>query len=204
MAATHRDYDWIETWANGLFREAYCLSLVQGIESDELLDRLAVEERTRITGAEPTVGPAYAAWDIHGGDGGFVAVAEVDGWALVLEPNGYVGVTPEIIAPLSRRRRLVSHFRNVNAVDHFYWYDDGALRVHFEPLFPTVRDGTEAQTLHPTLVDVGFELTDDPDHSPKHHTQAAFALAEPSRALSSPRRCSRPASSSAASPPCPT
>jgi hypothetical protein len=178
MAATHRDYDWIETWADGLFREAYCLSLVQAMEPRELLDRLAVDAPSAVTGAEMTVEPAYAAWDVHDGDGCYVAVTQVEGWALMLEPNGYIGVTEAIVAPLSRRRRLVSHFRNVNAVDHFYWYEDGLLRVHFEPLFPTARDGPDGEALRPTLTDVGFDLSEDPERPPQHHTQAAFALAE--------------------------
>jgi hypothetical protein len=46
----------------------------------------------------------------------------------------------------------------VNAVDHhFYWFEDGELRVHFEPLFPTQRDGRDADDLEPVMQEVGFD-----------------------------------------------
>lgn len=60
-----------------------------------------------------------------------------------IEPNGYLGTLDEVIVPLPRGTRLVSHFRNGNAVDHFFWLDDGVLRLHFEPLFPAQRDGSD-------------------------------------------------------------
>lgn len=44
--------------------------------------------------------------------------------------------------PLSRGHTVVSHFLDVNAVDDFCWYEDGELRLHFEPLFASERDGS--------------------------------------------------------------
>jgi hypothetical protein len=178
VTATHHDYDWINTWGNRVFRDAYCFTLISDMTPAQLLDRLAVEHKATVVGAENTIEPAYAAWDVHDGDGCYVAATTVDHWTLMFEPNGYIGVTPEIVVPLSRAARLVSHFRNVNAVDHFYCYEDGDLRLHFEPLFAASRDGTDADTLGPVLADVGFDLRDTPERTIANHTEAAFALAE--------------------------
>ena len=55
----------------------------------------------------------------------------------------------EATLPLSCGRAVVSHFRNVNAVDHFTWYGDGTLRLHFEPLFAHHRDGSHLGSPRP-------------------------------------------------------
>ncbi|MFG2379280.1 DUF6461 domain-containing protein [Streptomyces sp. NPDC048504] len=71
------------------------------------------------------------------------------------------------------------HRRNVNAVDHFRWFGDGERRLHFEPLFAYVRDGSHAD--EPELLagmrESGFDLSEDKDRSYGLHTEAAFALA---------------------------
>jgi hypothetical protein len=67
----------------------------------------------------------------HPGEVLFIGATSVDDWVLAVEPNGFLGVTEQIIVPLSAGTRLVSHFRNVNAVDRFYWVEDGDVRVQF-------------------------------------------------------------------------
>jgi hypothetical protein len=41
-------------------------------------------------------------------------VTAIGPWTLVVEPNGFLGVSEEVVVPRSRGTRLVSHFRNVN------------------------------------------------------------------------------------------
>ncbi|WP_231509534.1 DUF6461 domain-containing protein [Streptosporangium roseum] len=61
----------------------------------------------------------------------FGAVSVGD-WVLMVEANGLLGVTEEIIMPLSAGTRLVSHFYlEVKSMDHFYWIDDGKIRFEF-------------------------------------------------------------------------
>lgn len=74
--------------------------------------------------------------------------------------------------------RVVSHFRNENAVDRFNFWDDGEHRLHFEPLFANFREGPEAETLAEEMRAVGFDLSDDEDADYENHTEAAWALAE--------------------------
>jgi hypothetical protein len=77
---------------------------------------------------------------------------------LAVEPNGYLGVTEAAVVPLSFGTRLVSHFRNVNAVDHFYWIENGDIRLDFEPLFPADRFGSDPDGLVDVMRQVGFDL----------------------------------------------
>lgn len=55
-----------------------------------------------------------------------VAVTELDGWAVVVEVFGYLGSLPDVIRRLADGTRLVSHFRNAVAVDHFNWWEQGS------------------------------------------------------------------------------
>ncbi|MFJ9691109.1 DUF6461 domain-containing protein [Kitasatospora sp. NPDC101183] len=169
--------------------EAYCLTLVQGLTAEELQRRFGAVPAGEVVGLREVTdtGPDGREEDDHpvgelpeGIDPenwSYVAVTELDGWALAVEPNGYLGVTPEAIARLAEGTRLVSHFRNINAVDHFHWWEHGTRRLHFEPLFPTQRDGEDAEGRGTSelLTACGFHLDDD---SFDLHTEAAFALAE--------------------------
>ncbi|MET9973267.1 DUF6461 domain-containing protein, partial [Streptomyces sp. NPDC006356] len=117
------------------------------------------------------------AWDHYQGESMFVGVTAVGEWSLMVEVNGFLGVTPAAMLPVSRGRRAVSHYRNVNAVDHFYWFEDGETRLHFEPLCPSRRDGSHADEILTEMRESGFDLRDGRDRDHTRHTEAAFALA---------------------------
>jgi hypothetical protein len=101
----------------------------------------------------------------------------VDGLSLMIEYNGYLGVTDTAMLPLSRGRTVVSHYSNVNAADAFSWYCDGTVRVQFEPLFAHCRWGSHPDELLAEMRQAGFQRADGPDSSYDGHTEAAFALA---------------------------
>lgn len=176
--ATAAEYSWIDSWANGLLTVGYCVILINELSPATVLDRLDVTERAVIKGAAATNGPALAAWDNHGGRGCYVAVTEVSGWALMVEINGWLGSDPAVLVPLSAGTTIVSHYRNVNALDQFTWVEDGSIRVRFEPLFPTVRSGAAPADIELAMRAVGFDLSEGEDRRIEGHTAAAFALAE--------------------------
>nr|BFD94399.1 hypothetical protein KitaXyl93_57590 [Kitasatospora sp. Xyl93] len=186
MTAHATDYTWFDEHYPDL-GEAYCLTRVQGLTADELLRRFDALPGSDAVG----LGAVMARWDAYldeedeeaealfdlAEDRLLVAVTELDGWALAIEPNGYLGTLDTVIPRLGEGTRLVSHFRNVNAVDHFHWWEHGVRRLHFEPLFPTQRDGTDAEApgVPELLTACGFELeTEAYDLC----GEAAFALAE--------------------------
>ncbi|MFF5499041.1 DUF6461 domain-containing protein [Streptomyces aquilus] len=174
--ATVADYAWLEEQYEGLM-EAYCVTLVRGLKAGELLSTLEAEPAGRLTGVEALFDPSY---DLSGPRRLFVGVTDLDGWALMVEYNGYLGTLDEIMLPLSRGRTVVSHFRNVNAVDHFNWFEDGTLRLHFEPLFADARDGSDPDGLLTEMRAAGFatEERDEDGQDFEGLTEASFILAE--------------------------
>ncbi|MEV0482283.1 DUF6461 domain-containing protein [Streptomyces sp. NPDC050508] len=175
---TADDYTWLQKQHAPLMH-AYCVTLVRAITPDRLLHELGAEPDIRVTGVEALHEPSYDSWDEHYGDPLFVGVAAVGDWSLMVEHNGYLGVTTAAMLPVSRGRTVVSHYRNVNAVDHFYWFEDGDIRLHFEPLFAYARDGSHADEpeLLAEMRESGFDLREDKDRHYGLHTEATFALA---------------------------
>jgi hypothetical protein len=127
MAATAADYAWFGDRPAGL-AEAYCLTLARGLKPEEFLGRIgALPERSRI-GVDALFRPSMRRWDTYPKAGLLIGVTSVPGdggdWALGIEINGFLGVTEEVVVPLSAGTTVVSHFRDANATDHFYWIND--------------------------------------------------------------------------------
>ncbi|MBD0675616.1 DUF6461 domain-containing protein [Streptomyces sp. CBMA156] len=186
MTAHATGFTWFEARYPDL-AEAYCLTQVQGLTPDELLRRFDALPGSDAVGLEAVTVRSEAYEDGEDAEAGalfdpaedrlLVAVTELDGWALAIEPYGYLGVLDTVIPRLGEGTRLVSHFRDVNAADHFHWWEHGTRRLHFEPLFPDQRDGTDAEApgIPELLTACGFELeTEEHDLC----GEAAFALAE--------------------------
>ncbi|MGV9266031.1 DUF6461 domain-containing protein [Kitasatospora sp. NPDC003701] len=189
MTAHATDYAWFETGEFAPIREAYCLTMVEGVSGGELLRRFGAAPGRRVTGVQEVLeaweqyedGEGEADEALHGREDEdllVVAVAELDGWTVALEVNGYLGTTWELLPGLAEGTRLVSHFRNVNAVDHFHWQEGGRNRLHFEPLFPAERDGSDADAVAELLAEVGFDVSAAEGRSIERTTAAAFALGE--------------------------
>ncbi|TCO47789.1 hypothetical protein EV646_105346 [Kribbella antiqua] len=172
------DYTWFRDTP---FIYGYCLTLVQGIDPGEALRRLDAEPSERATGSRDFTRFAERShpWAAHRNDGRFgIGAVQLEGWTLLLEWNGFLGVTPEVIRPLSAGTRVVSHHRNVDAEDRFCWMEDGDLRLKFEPLFPFHRSGSDPDGLLDVMERIGFDLRDIEDRDFELNTEAAFALAE--------------------------
>ncbi|MDH6520325.1 hypothetical protein M2163_002693 [Streptomyces sp. SAI-135] len=176
--STAADYAWLKERYRFLM-EAYCVTLVRDIAPEGLLGELGAEGHGRVVGVDGLSGPAY---ELSGPSRMFVGAAAVDDWTLMVEFNGCLGVTDQAMLPLSRGRRIVSHFLNVNAVDRFCWYQDGDLRLDFQPLFADERYGSRPDELLTEMRESGFDLSErdeDGDHDAYYATLtgACFALA---------------------------
>jgi hypothetical protein len=63
-----------------------------------------------------------------------VQVADLDGWTVLVEPNGYAAATPDVVAGLSRGGTAVSVFWNANAHTGFVLAREGDVVRSFDPL----------------------------------------------------------------------
>jgi hypothetical protein len=178
MTATAEDYGWVEGWLNDV--QAYCLSLVRGLTPRDFLARLQAAPQASRTGFWALAEPSFEIWDKYQGELLFIGATTVPGdggdWVLGAEVNGFAGVTPELIVPVSARTRVVSHYFS-DGVDRFYLVEDSDIRLYFEPLFASDRQGSTPDALADVLQQVGFDLREDGDNT-DHPTAAAFALAE--------------------------
>ncbi|MFE2407195.1 DUF6461 domain-containing protein [Kitasatospora sp. NPDC059408] len=147
-----------------------------GTDDEDLFDDDEDDEADDEDDDEVAEGPSDDD-DDENADRLFVAVTELDGWALAVEPYGYLGSLWDILPRLADGTRAVSHFRNVNAVDAFNWWEGPTCRLHFEPLFPDQRHGTDADAdgMQDLLTACGFRLD---DKNTELNTESAFALAE--------------------------
>ncbi|OUC92612.1 DUF6461 domain-containing protein [Streptosporangium minutum] len=109
---------------------AYCFTYVRGLTPEELVARLGVrvEDCSHMTLDELTE-TAYSSYD---GKNMFFGAVAVGDWVLLVEANGSLGVTDEIIVPLSAGTRLVSHFYlDIKDMDYFHWLEDGKTRFEY-------------------------------------------------------------------------
>jgi Family of unknown function (DUF6461) len=95
---------------------------------------------------EPLFEPSMMLWDDYPQGGLLIGVTTVSSagidWAMGVEVNGFLGVTEDLIVPLSAGTRLVSHSRNIELVDRFSWVEDQDIQLHFEPRSSCYREGS--------------------------------------------------------------
>jgi hypothetical protein len=179
--AVAADYAWIED-DDGLF-SAYCLTLVREITPREFMDRLGAHIAfDALELGDQFFEISFDYWAEHLGDVQFIGATTVAGdggdWTLALEVNGHLGVTPEMVIPVSAGTRLVSHrYNSGNGFGEFRWIENGDIRLEFEPLFAFRRGGSTPDALLDDMEQIGFSLDENrEDIGPT--TTAAFALAE--------------------------
>ncbi|MFF3444586.1 DUF6461 domain-containing protein [Streptosporangium sp. NPDC002721] len=184
MIATSDDYSWFSRERFPELANAYCLTYVRGLTPEEVVTRLGVrgEDCSQMTLDELIW---YSGLNFHEQQS-FGAVAVGD-WTLLVEVNGLLGTTEEVILPLSAGTRLVSQFYlEVKGMDYFHWVDDGKIRFEFayqEGYSHWVEDG-EMRLLFPDEENYSKEMPDelaetlDRISGADPHEGPAFVLAE--------------------------
>jgi hypothetical protein len=181
------EYAWVDDWYDTT-GQAYCLTLARDLAPREFLARLrAVPDPVLGGTSEGLAGLAGRSLGLWGEEPvrhtviGVTLVRAPDDsppWTLGVEVNGFLGVTPSVIGPLSAGAEVVSHGENSGAgPGRFYWLADGAVRLEFETMYPQDREGTGAHAtdVEQAMTEAGFDLDDD---NLDHPMASAFALAE--------------------------
>ncbi len=190
MAATFRDYEWVDTveWEP---LDAYCITLFDHISVDAVIEGLSGQVVGSARGVGALSRLSFAQW--HGmemqsaarvfgllresdaqPEGYLVGLHPLDGWTLMLEINGFVGVRYEAIGSLSVGSTVVSHYRNVNRYDDLHFWVDGSPVVQFEPHASGWADAPPDVLRE--IDRAGFEISGLNPRRPV--ASAAFALAE--------------------------
>jgi hypothetical protein len=115
------DYQWAES---SDAPDAVGLTFVSGVDRNEVAKRLECDPSSRHIA---DFGAAEGEQD-HTRDRLVVQLDEVGDWIVVVEPNGYLGSVPEILADLSQGGRALSVFWNVNALMRVCYAEGGQLR----------------------------------------------------------------------------
>ncbi|MER7246296.1 DUF6461 domain-containing protein [Kribbella sp. NPDC000426] len=172
-----QDYGW---FAGTPLDYGYCVTLVRGLDCDEALRRIGGEQLERRAGLAAFSDFAQRNFPWAGRDDQRHAIGAVplDGWTLLLEWNGFLGVTKRILEPLSAGTQVVSHHKNVDGEDRFCWMVDGVMRLSFEPFLADRRSGTDPDGLIDVMAQVGYDLRPLEERDPSMRTGATFALAE--------------------------
>ncbi|MFB6724566.1 DUF6461 domain-containing protein [Kribbella sp. NPDC056345] len=169
--ASPEDYAWTQRGHAPYF----CVSMLRGITADELLDRLAAQERGGPMTLPEAVERSFA---VESSSGTALSAARTldEGWTLWVEPNGFAAAWA---GALSAGSRLVVIEENPKGGGNFCWYEDGELKLRFEPAFACERDGSDPDSLYDEMERLGLEVVDsgdDYDIGPVH--EAAYALME--------------------------
>ena len=166
MTASADDYAWFRDYRRGSLHEMYCMTLVRGVVPDEFLARVGADPQGEFTGFDAFVerdAEFQDSQDLYG-DFMFVGATQVTGregpWTLLVEINGLAGTDHALMAPLSTGTRVVSHYRNVNALTYISWWEDGELRTRFERPFD--RSGSTPDALVELMARVGISEESNP------------------------------------------
>ncbi|MYV97722.1 hypothetical protein GT354_05400 [Streptomyces sp. SID3343] len=176
MSATADEYEWFDELFPDL-AEAYCITLVEKVGPVELVHRLGGGVGPVLTGGRAITDAAFDLPEVSADMLQLTALVALGAWTLMIEPNGYIGVTEDKAVPASTGTRWVSHFVNIDGVDAFLWVEDGEVRLSFEPSVPEVRWGSNPDDSLDAMRAAGFDFSPEPPdtYAP---ASASFAFAE--------------------------
>lgn len=164
--ATYSHYAWLTSDEFATWQEVgYCFTHITDATPAEVLTLLGAAHTSTVTGVDDLHVRAGDAWDARGG-GPFgkmlVAATAIGATTLMVESNGFIGVAPKHMEPLSRGRQIVSCYYALG-LSQFWWWIDGTLELHFEPLCPGVgRTGAHPDDHLQDMSEVGTRHHHDP------------------------------------------
>ena len=140
---TSGDYEWTQDDRHGTFT-SYCLTFISDATVEEVVEALPVVDHLGILNYVNFLERTESDWDEASAAVGFVQIGDA---AVMYEFAGSVGVTPELMEPISRGRRILAHHYDDEA-EHgsFVVFDDGERVLDIDP------DDPESETDGPADV----------------------------------------------------
>ncbi|SDT73597.1 DUF6461 domain-containing protein [Actinoplanes derwentensis] len=132
----------------------FCFTMVRDIKPYELIERLGGEELQRVEWHR-VVGPGD-------GEAGarsryFIGIARLGDWSVIVEDNGTLGVTPDIVGPLSAEGGEVVAYRGGGGgPGRLMVFRDGGLALDLDTSAPETAVGSDAGGFRSELVAAGI------------------------------------------------
>jgi hypothetical protein len=202
MMARAEDYSWFSARC-GELAQSYCLTWVRGATPNEVIRRLGGVNPFHLQGLDDLDASAgrttYLENAVEGGTFHtdrttgfeFVAVVQLDGWSLVVEPNGYLCTEDAARVRLSQHTTIISVYYNENTYSRFALIRDGETELECNPADPSWRTGRQSEDHLGIMATLGFPIstgldTDDSDFETDNselpydemHRERMLALAE--------------------------
>ncbi|WP_406633466.1 DUF6461 domain-containing protein [Amycolatopsis sp. WGS_07] len=166
---------WLDS--RGPLNDIFCVSFVRGLDPPEVVRRFGAAGGERMTFEEMnSLTAEYVAQTQGGSGGGYVGVVSCGEWSVAVEPWGWLGNLPDVIARLSKSSEVVGINRHDYAEAHFVHAVDGTVVAGFLPRLPSQRYGSESERLTPLMREVGLD-PDQESERPPNPIAAAFAVA---------------------------
>jgi hypothetical protein len=150
-AAVAEDYRWFGEESD--FGEGFCFTWVRGLTPQQVIKASGGKELERI-GWQQLVGSGDG--QEAGADRYFYGAAHVAEWTVLVEDGGDFGATGSRVLPLSRGRRLISHYRAADGTGRLLVLEDERVRLDFDPGVPGQLSGADVEAFAPVVEDAGF------------------------------------------------
>ncbi|MFC4066025.1 DUF6461 domain-containing protein [Actinoplanes subglobosus] len=151
-ASAAPDYSWPARSAD--LTSGFCFTLVRGIKPYDLIERLGGDELERIEWPR-VIGPGDGEVGVRSRY--FIAIARNKNWSIIVEDNGTLGVTPQIVQPLSADGGEVIVYRGGGgAPGRLLDFRDGDLALDLDTSAPDRITGRSVDELRPDLLAAGL------------------------------------------------
>ncbi len=163
-----------------LVEYGYCITTVAGLGALDLIRELDATPTGQARGFDELSRLSYERWGVVGAGRELVAgFRDTEAGSIMVEINGYAGVSDGVMQPVSVGREVVAHFSNVNAYDRFLWWKDGEVLLDWEPGIAHFVRSPSAE-IRAMIVESGIPLddADRADFAWSHLRPRVFALAE--------------------------
>lgn len=177
---TYEDYLWTEGGGTAGEFQAFCLALVENADVEEVTAQLPIIEELGEMGFPEEL--RFRSYDDWNEQRLLVGLFQMGSSTAMYEVNGFAGITAELMIPLSKGRRVVSHhYSDATGRGSFRLYEDGRTTANFGTslgIYDLQADDPE--TLTSLMQASGFDQapTDHPLEGRQHNRAAAFALME--------------------------
>jgi Family of unknown function (DUF6461) len=151
-ASAAPDYGWPARSAD--LTRGFCFTLVRGIKPYDLIERLGGDELDRIEWPR-VIGPGDGESGVRSRY--FIAIARNEDWSIIVEDNGTLGVTPQIVQPLSAGGGEVFAFRGGGGrPGRLMAFRDGDLALDFDTSAPDRMSGSGVADYRSDLLAAGL------------------------------------------------